>query len=205
MELVVLLSRMFEQIAGPENSDSFFIEGPSNTGPNASDENFADDGDFGPPMSYQQQHYGGPRGPPGMGPRGPMGMRPMRPFGGGGPMGPRPPFMQRGPPGGHGGFHGPPRPPGPPGQRFQGPPPRGMGPMGGPRGPPPNLMQGYGDFPRQMRPHFSQEQNGGRGGDSLDSGGGWDMVSCKTFSVYVETNFIYAKLLLIIAGTTKPA
>lgn len=90
-------------------------------------------------------------------------------------MGPRPPFMQRGPPGGHGGFHGPPRPPGPPGQRFQGPPPRGMGPMGGPRGPPPNLMQGYGDFPRQMRPHFSQEQNGGRGGDSLDSGGGWDM------------------------------
>lgn len=201
----MLLSRMFEQIAGPENSDSFFIEGPSNTGPNASDENFADDGDFGPPMSYQQQHYGGPRGPPGMGPRGPMGMRPMRPFGGGGPMGPRPPFMQRGPPGGHGGFHGPPRPPGPPGQRFQGPPPRGMGPMGGPRGPPPNLMQGYGDFPRQMRPHFSQEQNGGRGGDSLDSGGGWDMVSCKTFSVYVETNFIYAKPLLIIAGTTKPA
>ncbi len=169
---------MFGHPSGPENNDSFFIEGPSNTGPNA-DENFADDGDFGPPMSYQQQHYGGPRGPPGMGPRGPMGgMRgPMRPFGGGGPMGPRPPFgMQRGPPGGHGGFHGPPRPPGP-GQRFQGPPPRGMGPMGGPRGPPPNMMQGgYGDYPRQMRPHFSQEPNGGRNGD--DGAGGWDMVTC---------------------------
>lgn len=174
----MLLTSLFEQcLAGPENNDSFFIEGPSNTGPNANEENFADDGDFGPPMSYQQQHYGGPRGPPGMGPRGPMGMRPMRPFGGGGPMGPRPPFMQRGPPGGHGGFHGPPRPPGPPGQRFQGPPPRGMGPMGGPRGPPPNMMQGYSDYPRQMRPHFSQEQNGGRNGDSMDGSGGWDMVS----------------------------
>ena len=172
--------------AGPEKNDSFFIEGPSNTGPNANEENFADDGDFGPPMSYQQQHYGGPRGPPGMGPRGPMGMRPMRPFGGGGPMGPRPPFMQRGPPGpgGHGGFGHGPRPPGPPGQRFQGPPPRGMGPMGGPRGPPPNMMQGYNDYPRQMRPHFSQDQNGGRSGDSgMD--GGWDMVSYSNFTMLV--------------------
>jgi len=158
---------------GSENKDSFFIEGPSNTGPNSGDDNFAEDGGFGPPMPYQ--HYGpGPRGPPGMGPRGPMGMRPMRPYGG--PMGPRP-YGMRGPP-----PHGPygPRPqrgPGP--QRYQGPPPRGMGPMGGPgpRGPPPNMMQGgYGDYPpRQMRPpHFQPEQNGGNM-ESMDGPNSWEM------------------------------
>jgi len=161
---------------GSENNDSFFIEGASNTGPNSGpDDNFAEDGGFGPPMPYQhQQHYGGPRGPPGMGPRGPMGMRPMRPYGG--PMGPRP-YGMRGPP-----PHGPygPRPPRGPGpQRYQGPPPRGMGPMGGPRGPPPNMnmMQGgYGDYnPRQMRPpHFNKDSNGGNM-ESMEGPNSWEM------------------------------
>lgn len=162
---------------GSENNDSFFIEGASNTGPKSGpDDNFAEDGGFGPPMPYQHhQHYGGPRGPPGMGPRGPMGMRPMRPYGG--PMGPRP-YGMRGPP-----PHGPygPRPPRGPGpQRYQGPPPRGMGPMGGPRGPPPNMnmMQGgYGDYnPRQMRPpHFNKDSNGGNM-ESMDGPNSWEMV-----------------------------
>lgn len=173
-----LISKPF--IPGPDNHDSFFIEGQSNSGPN--DDNFAEDDDFnGPP---QGGYYGGPRGPPGMsgprGPMGPMGMGPrgpMRPYGGGPPMGHRgpPPFgMQRGPP--HGGYGGP-RPPGPPGgQRYPGPP-RGMGGPG-PRGP---MQGGYGgDYggPRQMRPHYQQDSGNDPGMDSMDGPqrGGWDMV-----------------------------
>ena len=47
-------------MTGPENSDSFYIEGAPNNGPNPND-NFADDSDFG--ANYQQHSYrGGPRG-----------------------------------------------------------------------------------------------------------------------------------------------
>lgn len=149
-------------VTGPENSDSFYIEGAPNNGPNPND-NFADDSDFG--ANYQQHSYrgGGPRGQMGM--RG--GGRP--PYGGGGSNGPmnRPFGMQRCPPPGS---YGPPRMP--PGPRFQGgPSPRGMG---GPRGPPPMMQGGYGDYQRPLRPpHFAPDANNGP--DQMD--GGWDMVS----------------------------
>lgn len=165
---------LFVKKIGGESNDSFFIEGPSNTGSNPEEENFAEDGGFGHPHSYQG-HFGGPRGPP-MGPRGPMGMRPMRPFGG--PMGPRP-YGMRGPPHGpYGGLRGGPHPPrGPPPQRFQGPPPRGMGQMGGPRGPPPNMQCGYDYSTRPMRPqHYSSEQMGGNM-EKNDGQNLWDVVT----------------------------
>ena len=154
---------LFLCAAGPENSDSFYIEGAPNNGPNPND-NFADDSDFGPPYQQHSSYRGGPRGGQ-MGMRG-GGMRP--PYGGnGGPMS-RPPFgMQRCPPPGS---YGPPRPPPGQGSRFQGPP-RGMG---GPRGGPPPMMQGgYGDYQRPMRPpHFAPDTNNGP--DPMD--GGWEMV-----------------------------
>jgi hypothetical protein len=167
------LNGLYYDTGGESNDDSFFIEGQSNSGPSPGDDNFAEDGGYGPPGPYPQGgHYGGPRGPP-MGPRGPMGMRgPMRPYGG--PMGPRP-YGMRGPPP-HGPYNHGPRPPprGPPGppQRFQGPPPRGMGP----RGPPPNMQGGYGDYQsRQMRPpHFQSDSS--MSGNGMD-GPNWEMVT----------------------------
>ena len=156
--LIFFFTCLFRTITGPENSDSFYIEGAPNSGPNAN-ENFADDSDFGPPYPQHSSYRGPSRGAIGM--RG-GGMRPPYNNGSNGPMG-RPPFMNRCPPPGQG--YGP-RPPGQ-GQRFG--PPRGMGP----RGPPPMMQGGY-DYQRPMRPHFP-DSNGPGNVDQMDSG--WDMVS----------------------------